>query len=79
MVPELLERLGPERLTPEHQAQVKALVGRLHEIGGYAYGTIYGELNTASHVGKYSDILESDWQRVEQWFRMRLEAARKRH
>ncbi len=79
MVPELLERLGPERLTPEHQATVKALVGSLHEIGGYAYATIYADLNTAFHVGKYSDILESEWAQVEHWFKVRTEAAKKKH
>jgi hypothetical protein len=79
MVPELLERLGPERMTPEHQATVKALVGRLHEIGGYAYATIYADLNIAFRVGKYSDILESEWSRVEHWFTVRMEASRKKH
>ena len=34
LVPELLERLGPQTLSPEHQATVKAMAGRLHELAG---------------------------------------------
>ena len=78
MLPELLERLGPERLTPPHQALVKRWVQELHSLAGYPYGTIYGDLNGAFHVGKFSDILETDWERVEQWFTVRIEAAKKR-
>ncbi len=83
MLPELLERLGPERLKPErlkpeHQALVKRWVQELHTLAGYAYGSIYGDLNSIVHVGKFSDILETDWERVEQWFTLRIEAAKKR-
>ncbi|MGO8949290.1 MAG: Bro-N domain-containing protein [Ktedonobacterales bacterium] len=78
MVPELLERLGPQTLTPEHQATVKALAGRLHDIAGYAFATIYSDLNQAFHVGKYSDIRESEWFQVEHWFTTRINAAKKR-
>ena len=78
MLPELLERLGPERLKPEHQALVKRWVQELHSLAGYAYGSIYGDFNGAFHVGKFSDVLETDWERVEQWFIVRIEAAKKR-
>ncbi|WIG59595.1 MAG: hypothetical protein OJF49_002342 [Ktedonobacterales bacterium] len=78
LVPEILDRLGPQTLTPEHQATVKASARRLSELTGSAYATIYGELNEAFHVGKYSDIAENEWLRVASWFRARIAAAEQR-
>jgi BRO family, N-terminal domain len=78
LVPEILERLGPQTLTPEHQATVKAMATRLHELGGLAYATIYSDLNAALHVGKYSDIAEARWAEVARWFQQRLDAAERR-
>jgi hypothetical protein len=73
-----LERLGPQTLSPEHQSTVKAMAGRLHDVAGYAYGTIYGELNAAFHVGKYSDIPDAHWTDVAAWFQARMAAAERR-
>ncbi|SRR5579875_802278 len=56
LLPELLERWGPQTLTPAHQAQVKAFAARLHELSGFAFQKIYGELNDHFQVGRYSDI-----------------------
>jgi antirepressor protein len=78
LIPELLERLGPQTLTPEHQATVKAMAGRLHEVSGATYGSIYGELNTAFHVGKYSDIPDAEWPEVATWIQRRIETAERR-
>ncbi len=77
-LPDLLLRLGPQTLTPAHQAQVKVWAVRLHDLGGFAFPTIYGELNTHFHVGKYSDIADAEWEAVAAWFRVRLDAAEKR-
>jgi len=77
-LPDLLRRMGPQTLTPAHQAQVKALAVRLHDLGGFAFPTIYGELNTHFHVGKYSDIPDVEWEAVAAWFQVRLDAAEKR-
>ncbi|MGZ6322133.1 MAG: BRO family protein [Ktedonobacterales bacterium] len=74
LLPEILERLGPQPLTPEHQATVKALAGRLHALGGYAFATIYGDLTAAFHVGKYSDIPDARWLEVTAWFQRRIDA-----
>ena len=79
LVPEILDRLGPQTLSPEHQATVKAWAKRLNELTGSAYATIYAELNEAFHVGKYSDIPENAWLRVAEWFRARITAAEKWH
>src|SRR5260221_389689 len=61
LLPEILERLGPQTLTPEHQATVKAMAVRLHELVGYSFATIYSDLNAAFHVGRYSDIPDAQW------------------
>ncbi len=37
LVPELLERMGPATLSPEHQGSVQALAKRLHEVGGFSF------------------------------------------
>ncbi|HKT38393.1 MAG TPA: hypothetical protein VJR48_08465, partial [Ktedonobacterales bacterium] len=39
--------------------------------------TAYNDLRQAFHVGKYSDIPESDWLRVAEWIRVRTAAAEK--
>jgi len=78
-LPDLLLRMGPQALTPAHQSQVKTWAVRLHDLGGFAFPTIYGELNTHFHVGKYSDIADAEWEAVAAWFRVRLDAAEKRH
>jgi len=78
-LPELLERLGPQTLTPAHQAKVKAVAVRLPELSGDAYSTIYGKLNADFHVGRYSDIPDAQWEQVEAWFRCELDDAERRH
>ncbi len=75
LVPEILQRLGPQTLTPEHQATVKNLARRLNELSGFAYATIYGELNAAFHVGKYSDIADARWPEIAAWFKTRIDTA----
>jgi hypothetical protein len=78
LVPELIERLGPITLTPEHQRTVQNAVKRLHELGGYAYATIYADLGQSFHVAKYDQIHESDWLQVAEWLRVRIESAERR-
>jgi hypothetical protein len=76
MLPELLERLGPERMRPEHQEMVKRWVGELHHLSGLAYTSIYQDLNADFQVDRFSDIHESEWERLEEWFRERIMLAR---
>lgn len=78
LLPEILERLGPQTLTPEHQATVKAMATRLHELAGYSFATIYGDLNAAFHVGRYTDIPDAQWAEVAVWFQARIDATEKR-
>ncbi len=77
LLPEILERLGPQTLSPEHQATVKAMAGQLHEGTGYSFGTIYSDLNAAFHVGRYSDIPDAQWAEVAAWFQTRTASAQK--
>lgn len=79
LIPEILDRLGPETLSPEHQATVKNLAKRLNELAGFSYAMIYGELNAAFHVGKYSDIPAARWPDVLAWFKARVDAAERSH
>jgi hypothetical protein len=78
LVPEILERLGPEMLTPAHQHTVQAMAKRLHEVGGFAFATIYADLGAAFHVAKYDQVPEDRWPEVTRWFQMRIEAAERR-
>jgi P22_AR N-terminal domain len=78
LVPEILERLGPETLTPEHQRTVQNAVKRLHDVAGYPYAGIYADLGEHFHVAKYDQIPEARWEGVAEWFQVRLAAAEMR-
>jgi hypothetical protein len=78
LVPEILERLGPLTLTPEHQATVKAMAGRLHDLAGIGYATIYGDLNQSFHVARSADIEDASWPDVAAWFQRRSAATENR-
>jgi hypothetical protein len=69
LIPEILERLGPQTLTADYQRTVQQYVQQVHKLPGKPYGTIYESLKTAFGVPKYADIPDQDWQRVVQWFR----------
>jgi hypothetical protein len=74
-IPEILERLGSETLTTEHQRAVQRLVKKLHDATSKPYGTIYDELKTAFNVPRYQEIRESEWDKVLHWFQVQIERA----
>ncbi len=76
LIPEILDRLGPETLTMQHQRQLQASVRRLHEASGKAYGTVYDDLKTAFGKPRYQELLESEWPDVERWFTVQIERAK---
>src|SRR5215469_13283138 len=78
LIPEILERLGPETLTPAHQRRVQVYVQQLSKVSGKHSGTIHGDLKTGFDVPRYQDIPESEWDKVEQWFRVQIERGQKR-
>jgi hypothetical protein len=76
LLPEILERFGPEKLTSEHQQLIQYYVGKLHEATGKHQNTIHTDLKTAFKVPRYQDILEDDWPKVENWFKVQIERAK---
>jgi hypothetical protein len=76
LIPDILERLGPELITIEHQRSVQGLVKRLHDATGKAFGTIYDELKTAFDVPRYQELHEQDWDKVLRWFNVQLKGKR---
>lgn len=78
LIPEILERLGPQTLTTDHQRAVQQYVQQVHELSGKPYSAVYESLKSAFGVPKYADIPDQDWPRVVQWFRAQLEPWRKK-
>ena len=78
LVPEILERLGPETLSPEQQRTVQSGVNRLHELSGLSHAAIYDELRQTFHVGTYKDIAQAKWPAVADWLHVRIVAAEQR-
>jgi hypothetical protein len=78
LLPEILERLGPETLSPEHQRSVQQGVKRLHDVGGASYGANYADLADHFHVAKYDQLTEARWAEVAAWFSTRIDAATRR-
>ncbi len=78
LIPEILERLGPEILTPEHQRDVQVYVKQLSQASGKHANTIHEDLKTAFHTPRYQDLLEDEWEQVEHWFKVQIERAKKR-
>jgi antirepressor protein len=78
LIPEILERLGPQTLTSDRQRKVQKYVQHIHELSGKPYGTLYESLKAAFGVPRYTDILDQDWPRVVQWYRAQLEDRRKK-
>ncbi len=78
LIPEILERLGPEKLTDKHQDMVKHYVEQLMKATGKPRGTIYSSLYTAFSVPRYQEIPEAEWDKVGQWFKEQIERARKK-
>jgi hypothetical protein len=79
LIPEILERLGPETLTIEHQRSVQGLVKRLHDAIGKPFATIYDELKTAFEVPRYQEIREQEWDKVLNWFQIQIDRAKGKH
>jgi len=77
LIPEILERLGPHMLTPDHQRAVQRYVQQMHELTGKPYGSLYEGLKAAFGVVRSADIPDQDWPRVMQWFWAQRELWRK--
>jgi hypothetical protein len=78
LIPDIITRLGPETITPEHQRRVQALVAQLSQVSGKHRMTIYDDLKTAFNKPRYQDLREDEWGQVERWFVIQIERARKK-
>jgi len=76
LIPEILERLGPEKLTDRHQKMVRSYVQQLSKVTGKHSSTIYSDLYTAFSVPRYQEIPEEEWDKVEHWFKIQIERGR---
>lgn len=77
LIPEILERLPVPTITPAHQNKVKYYVSQLSQATGQHRGTIYSSLYAAFNVPRYEELLEAEWDKVENWFKVQLERRRK--
>ena len=78
LIPEILDRLPPETITPAHQRQIQVYVKQLGDLTGKHPASIYTDLYTAFAVPRYQNLLESDWYAVDQWFKVQIDRARQR-
>lgn len=78
LIPEILERLPLETITPAHQNKVKYYVAQLSKVTGQHPATIYNSLYTAFDVPRYQELLEAQWNTVEEWFKVQLERSRQK-
>lgn len=76
-IPDILERLGPELITIEHQRSIQEQVKRLHDATGKPLGAIYNELKTAFEVPRYQEIREQDRDKVLSWFQVQVDKAKR--
>jgi hypothetical protein len=77
-LPELLDLLKPEQLSPIHQTLVSRWVDDLAHLTGWHISMIYQDLVAEFPYHTFSDAREADWQRIADWFQERLELAKKR-
>ena len=77
-LPELLDLLKPEQLSPLHQTMLQRWVNDLAHLTGWHISMIYQDLVADFNYHTFTDAKESDWQRIADWFQARLDAARKR-
>ncbi len=78
IIPDILDRLPPPTLSPEHQSQVRTFVNQLHEATGKPHGTVWNEFKTAFAVAKYEQVPEEEWNKVTNWFRVQLQRVKKK-
>ena len=77
-LPELLDLLKPDQLSPLHQTMVRRWVNDLAHLTGWHINMIFQDVVADFAYHSFSDARESDWQRIEEWFQARLKSARKR-
>jgi hypothetical protein len=77
-LPDLLAMLRPENLSKVHQTLLKRWTNDLCRLTGWHQNMIFQDLLADFAYDNFGDATEADWQRIADWFRVRLEDARKR-
>ena len=78
IIPDILDRLPPPTLSPEHQKLVQDFVHQLSDATGKPHGTVWNEFKTAFAVAKYEQVPDGEWDKVANWFRGQLQRAKKK-
>ncbi|HLY30758.1 MAG TPA: hypothetical protein VKQ36_06995 [Ktedonobacterales bacterium] len=77
-MPDMMQKLGSQPLTPAHQFAIQRGANMLNELTGTPHAAIYNELRQAFKVGKYNQIPDARWSDVVAWFKPRIRAAEQR-
>jgi hypothetical protein len=77
-LPDLLQLLRVELLTPTHQKMVRHWVNELARLTGWHISKIFTDLAADFEYKTFSDARESDWDRITTYFQQNLQNARKR-
>lgn len=76
LIPEIIERIGPELINTQQQRQIQAYVRQLSEATGKHPATIYDGLKTAFDCPRYQELRTDEWPQVERWFMVQIERAK---
>jgi hypothetical protein len=77
-LPDMLALLRPENLSQAHQTLLKRWTNDLCRLTGWHLNMIWQDLVVDFGYDNFSDATEADWQRIADWFQVRLEDATKR-
>ena len=78
IIPEILDRLGPETLSTQQQRQVQVYVQQLSKATNKPPATIHEELKTAFERRSYRELRADEWPQVVNWFTVQIEKAKKK-
>jgi hypothetical protein len=78
LIPEILDRLGPELINTQQQRQVQAYVEQLNKATGSHPATIYNDLKTAFDCPRYQELRADEWPQVVNWFMVQIERAKRK-
>jgi hypothetical protein len=76
LIPEILDRLGPETISTQQQRQIQVYVKQLNQLTGKPYATIHDELKMVFEKPRYQDLLASEWSQVNNWFKLQIQRAK---
>jgi P22_AR N-terminal domain len=78
LIPEIIERLGPELISAQQQRQVQVYVDQLSKATGKHSATVHNDLKTAFERPSYRELRADEWPQVVNWFTVQIERAKKK-